>query len=475
MPSSHNTHRQGTRTARRIAAALAAGLGLTLAPTGALLQPLVRWLPAPQSEIADAPPILPPAAQLAALTTDSVRLERWGNAPPSLAWTETALELIVKYRQNPLRAARVLAYVNVAAHDALAECEARGCGDTARRVSMHVAAGRMLEHLYPEEQPGRLRALALGASAAVVAVHGEGADVAPSWRVGAATARSAIERALFDGSDAEWDVTDRPAAGPVIWRAAPPLLAHNPLEAAAPRWQTWVLKSGADVDVAEPPAFGSERYRAQTEEVLRTARTLTPEQRRIAEDWNLGLGTVTPAGVWNKRAVELARSRGLTLRDTSRLFAAMNVAMYDAFIACWHAKLKWWTVRPVSVIRDSLDPQFTPLLVTPGFPAYPSGHATISAAAAEVLAAYLPGERAALEAAAAQAAESRLYGGIHFRADNDEGLALGRRIGQRVAARALLSAGAQPMHAILPKKPANTLDRGMGFEGAFPPAGRAND
>ena len=88
------------------------------------------------------------------------------------------------------------------------------------------------------------------------------------------------------------------------------------------------------------------------------------------------------------------------------------------------------------MLRDSLDPDFTPHIATPGFPAYPSGHATVCGAASAVLASYLPAERAALQAAAREAALSRLYGGIHFRSDNDEGLAAGRRIGQRVAARA---------------------------------------
>lgn len=128
--------------------------------------------------------------------------------------------------------------------------------------------------------------------------------------------------------------------------------------------------------------------------------------------------------------------QGLSARETARVMAAMNVAIFDALVACWHAKLRHWTPRPVTVIRDALDAAFTPHIATPGFPAYPSGHAMISGAASEVLAAYAPAQRAPIETAAAEAAQSRLYGGIHFRSDNDEGLAAGRRIGQCVAARA---------------------------------------
>jgi hypothetical protein len=110
------------------------------------------------------------------------------------------------------------------------------------------------------------------------------------------------------------------------------------------------------------------------------------------------------------------RGQGLSARETARVMAAMNVAIFDAFVACWHAKLRHWTPRSVTVIRDALDAAFTPHIATPGFPAYLSGHAMISGAASEVLAAYAPAQRAPTEAAAAEAALSRLYGGIHFRA-----------------------------------------------------------
>jgi hypothetical protein len=122
------------------------------------------------------------------------------------------------------------------------------------------------------------------------------------------------------------------------------------------------------------------------------------------------------------------------------LLSSLGVAMADASIACWNVKFHYWTVRPVSVIRDSQDKNFMPYLVTPGFPSYVSGHATVSGAAAEVLAGYFPKQGKALQAMADEAAMSRLYGGIHYRSDNDEGLKLGRAIGQRV----LLAAGKKP-------------------------------
>jgi membrane-associated phospholipid phosphatase len=125
-----------------------------------------------------------------------------------------------------------------------------------------------------------------------------------------------------------------------------------------------------------------------------------------------------------------------------RALAALNVAMNDAAIACWRAKYRWWKVRPVTVIRDRFDAKFLPHLVTPPHPSYVSGHATVSGAAEAALAAFFPERKSELHGYAEEAAMSRLWGGIHYRSDDDEGLHLGRRIGERVAKQALAAASA---------------------------------
>jgi membrane-associated phospholipid phosphatase len=204
-----------------------------------------------------------------------------------------------------------------------------------------------------------------------------------------------------------------------------------------------VVKSGAEIEPPPPPAYGSDTYWADAEEKARAKAREEAEQKRIAEEWNLSLGSVTPPGVWNLRAKALAREYKLDAADTARLFAVLNAAIFDAMVACWHAKYKWWTERPVTVIRAERDATFTPHLVTPGFPSYVSGHATVSGAAAEVLSAFFPDEAAKVQALAEEAAMSRLYGGIHFRSDNEQGLALGRAVGARAAAYARQPEAAQ--------------------------------
>jgi membrane-associated phospholipid phosphatase len=268
-----------------------------------------------------------------------------------------------------------------------------------------------------------------------------------AWKAGRQAAERAIRRAMADGADRVWDLREHPPDGPGRWRATPPLNIYDPLEALAGTWRTWVLKDGGEVQPPAPVPYGSSAYWAEAEEVLEIARALTAGQKRIAEDWNLDQGTVTPAGVWNLKARDLVRSRDLETLQTARVLAVLNVAMADALVAAWHAKFTYWTERPVTAIRERMDPQWLPHLLTPAFPGYVSGHAAVSGAAAEVLAAFFPDSAASLRTAAEEAALSRLYAGIHFRSDNDEGLALGRQVGRLVLERLVGPDVAAPLRA----------------------------
>ena len=115
------------------------------------------------------------------------------------------------------------------------------------------------------------------------------------------------------------------------------------------------------------------------------------DQTEIANFWADGEGTVTPPGHWNRIAATVARDRALNRAETARLFAMLNVALADAAIACWECKFRFDVWRPVTAIRNAeqlknpdlvADPDWTPLLVTPPFPSYTSGHSSFSGAAA---------------------------------------------------------------------------------------------
>ena len=366
---------------------------------------------------------------------------RW-ERHPSLAWNELALRGIEKFRFNPLRAARLLAHLHAALHDAWSQCADTPSPDRCARIAQHVAAGRTLELFLPEETPGRFMALATSALASL-SLHTADDDDGVALEHGKTAAWGAAMRAFLDGSDRTLLAPARPVPKPGTWRPAPPLFALNPVEQGATRWKTWFLTRGDEVRPPPPPAYGSPGFVAEVKEVLEVGRALTSAQKKIANDWDLDIGTATPPGVWNRYAMKLVLDNGLGIGESTALLAEVNLAMFDALVACWTAKMTWWTERPVTEVRERFDPSFTPYVATPSFPGYVSGHASTSGAAAYVLGARIPSVRSEAMAMASEAAQSRLYAGIHLRSDNEEGLKLGIEVGRLAVERLALAAKPQ--------------------------------
>jgi membrane-associated phospholipid phosphatase len=152
---------------------------------------------------------------------------------------------------------------------------------------------------------------------------------------------------------------------------------------------------------------------------------------------------------------QIARDDTLSLAAAAEAYARVGIAVHEAFIACWNTKYFYKLQRPVTYINDHIDEDWRPYIVTPGFPSYTSGHSTQSGAAARVLTDMLgikhftdtthtdhglappqkPRTFDSFDEAAAEAAVSRLYGGIHFAFDNEDGLASGKCIGQAITDR----------------------------------------
>ena len=407
---------------------------LCLLSANAPAQP-VYWQPEVQAlspAIADRLPIAHPPPQPGNTGFDAWKAH-WSRQSASAYWNEEASRLIVKYRLNALRANRALTLLHVAMDDAAARAQAARPDKHSQAAAAHAAAAAMLAHLFPLEPAGRLEALGQSALAALSVEQPKRHEaIALGAALGQVTAQLAIRHALDDGADEVWDVRAKPALKTAMWRATPPLQSAHPQEALAGAWRTWVLANGAEIQPPEPRLLDRQVLMQAAREVLEISRNLTPEQKRIADHWHLDQGSVTPPGLWNRKAIALADSRKLDERTRLRMHAAINVAMLDASIACWQAKYTWWVQRPVTVIQEHLDASFMPYLVTPTHPSYVSGHASASGAAAEVLKAFFPKDARRIDAWAAEAAVSRLYGGIHYREDNDAGLELGRRVGRRV-------------------------------------------
>jgi hypothetical protein len=244
-----------------------------------------------------------------------------------------------------------------------------------------------------------------------------------------------------------------PPSRPGLWVPTPPGL----LPALQPYWganRPFVPSSGETCAPGPPPSFsesvGSAFY-VEARECYRVTSDLTPEQEAIARFWSDDPGqTATPPGHSVSILTQVARELNLTLDRAAEAYAKVGVAVADSFVACWRTKYQYNLLRPVTYIRSVIDPGWTSLLITPPFPEYTSGHSVQTAAAAQVLTSLFgrlaftdhthdarglpPRAFNSFMAAAEEAAISRLYGGIHFRAAIERGLEQGACIGEQVAA-----------------------------------------
>ncbi len=288
--------------------------------------------------------------------------------------------------------------------------------------------------------------------------------------IGGMAAEAIMAERTNDGATAPASYVPGTQAGQ--WRPTPPDNAG----AVLPQWPNvapFAMASGSQFRPAPPPTLDSAQYAAALDEVFRLGvkqnSSRTADQTAIAAFWADGGGTATPPGHWNQIAADLALQRGNSTVVNARLFAMLNVALADAAIASWDAKYAHNMWRPISAIRSAgedgnpatvPDTTWLPLLATPAFPSYTSGHSTFSGAAATVLAelfgssvafstyadrgslgAWPPPDDISLlakrsfnsfESAAQEAGISRIYGGIHFQFDNTAGLSAGRGIGELV-------------------------------------------
>lgn len=388
-------------------------------------------------------------------------------------WLRLTLELIRHTpTYTPPVASRTLAYLGVAAFEALAS------GDKALRslarqlngltalpgrasgqihdtgVIVNAVLDRLIHAFFANTGPTGQHALAtLTARLTDQAAAGVAADVVAASRTyGAALAAAVLDWAAGDGGAVidnlgfprEWT----PGAAPGHWVPTSRIvLQQAPLLPGWGKNRTFAMPSGERCTLPPPTAYSevaSSRFHAEAMEVYTISRALSDEQRQIARFWSDdAMLSWTPPGHWIAILNQVVAEKGLGLTAQVEALALLGVAMADAFIACWAAKYRHDTVRPVSYIRKVIDPAWEPLLNTPPFPEYPSGHSVQSAAAASVLTALFGQDYgftddsptpddvpqrafAGFWAAADEAAISRLYGGIHFRPAIEAGQDLGR-------------------------------------------------
>jgi hypothetical protein len=244
------------------------------------------------------------------------------------------------------------------------------------------------------------------------------------------------------------------------WHPTPP----DYLDAVEYCWgtmKTFALES-SDQFIPNPPAPYStsknSEYFKQNMQLYEQSKTLTTEQQKIARYWDdnpfvmqhaghmmFANKKITPGGHWIGITAIACKQAHADAVKSAQAYALTSVAMFDAFICCWQEKFKSNYIRPVSVINENIDPQWLPMLQTPPFPEYPSGHSTITRAAATMLT-RLFGDNFAFQdtsdlhyigmqrhfnsfvQAANEASVSRYYGGIHYLSSVNAGAQQGQMV-----------------------------------------------
>jgi hypothetical protein len=261
----------------------------------------------------------------------------------------------------------------------------------------------------------------------------------------------------------KYTVTDSPGR----WIPTPPAY----MDAVEPNWvkiRPFALDSASQFRPEPPFPFDTARtspFMREAMEVYEAGRGMTSEQRAIAAFWDcnpyvmhvqghamFATKKITPGGHWMGIVATAARKTDADALRSAQAYARTAIATSDGFLSSWDEKFRSNLVRPVTVINTYIDDSWEPLLQTPPFPEYTSGHSVISTAAAQVLTdefgknfAFVDStemdygiparEFGSFEQAAAEAAISRLYGGIHYRRAIEQGVVQGRRVGQQVVAR----------------------------------------
>jgi hypothetical protein len=256
-------------------------------------------------------------------------------------------------------------------------------------------------------------------------------------------------------------------AGFGYWEPTTNLDGTRAKGALQPYWgknRPFVLPVGdpnAHCDPGLPTAYSEEEGSAFWDEMIEVHDAVvnaSEEEQKVAFFWSDDPGhTATPPGHSLSILTQLIEREKSDLGFAARAYSMVGIAVADAFIACWETKYRYNLVRPVTCINKLIDEKWRPLLSTPPFPEYTSGHSVQSGAAFLVLTelfgsdyafidnthanhpgkatrpeAYAPRSYASFDAAAREAAMSRLYGGIHYRPAVDNGLAQGRCVGSAV-------------------------------------------
>ena len=248
------------------------------------------------------------------------------------------------------------------------------------------------------------------------------------------------------------------------WQPTPP----DYLDAMEPHWSTlrpFTLDSAAQFRPENPPKFDMDTGSAFYKELMVPYHALmenTEETEAIAKFWDCNPLVIkhqghitfaekklTPGGHWVNIARDAMKKENYSLSRTAYTYVMLSVGIHDAFISCWDTKYHTNYIRPVTVIQERIDKEWTPILYTPNFPEYTSGHSVVSRSASTILTEIIGKDFAFVDStevpygmearkfnsfieASDEAAISRVYGGIHYPAAVEKGKVQGEKVGEHV-------------------------------------------
>ncbi|HEV2271520.1 MAG TPA: vanadium-dependent haloperoxidase [Steroidobacteraceae bacterium] len=249
--------------------------------------------------------------------------------------------------------------------------------------------------------------------------------------------------------------------------SAPPQ-SYEPTSSAAGEWQPtpscpptggillqwgnlrpFAIKSTDEFRSEPPPALTSERYQRSYDEVMRVGSIDSAFRPQDRADVARFYAAVTPVEAWNSAAAQVAVEQGRSMSENARAFALMNMAIADASASVFETKYFYHRWRPETAIHAAGDVAWMPYIVAPCFPSYSAAHGSLSGAARTVLERLygprhhlivlsnplVPGvvlQYSTFEEITHDISDARVYGGIHFRYDMEEGARQGRRVGKYV-------------------------------------------
>ena len=272
------------------------------------------------------------------------------------------------------------------------------------------AAATVLAYFYPKKADSILKLAKQAAESRIYAGVQFPSDITAGWKLGEEVAARVIAEAKKDGSDNKWTGTMK--SDPSLWRG------DYPVGIMTATWKPIILKSGNQFRPPAPPDFTQEMQDLKNfKQDFRSA--------NLAYYW----ASRTGFDVWTEMANQKIFEYHLDNNTPAcaRIYALLHVAVHDASIAIMDAKYAYWGIRPFLY-----DTTYRPLIFTPPFPGYPSGHATASSTASTVLQYFFPADAALFKKTAQECADSRFYAGIHFKTDNEVGLDLGKKIGDYI-------------------------------------------